>query len=30
MEHDMATWGVDVESQRPKTKVMESAYVTDF
>ena len=30
MEHDMATWGVDVESQRSKTKVMESAYVTDF
>ena len=30
MEHDMSTWGVDVESQRSKTKVMESAYVTDF
>ena len=30
MEHDMATWGVDVESRRSKIKVMESAYVTDF
>ena len=30
MGHDMSTWGVDVESQRSKTKVMESAYVTDF
>ena len=30
MEHDMPTWGVDVESQRSKTKVMESAYMTDF
>ena len=30
MGHDMSTWGVDVESQRSKTKVMESAYVTDI
>ena len=30
MEHDMSTWGVDVESHRSKTKVMESAYMTDF
>ena len=30
MEHDMATWGVDVESRRSKIKVMESAYMTDF
>ena len=30
MEHDMSTWGVDVESQRSKTKVMESAYMKDF
>ena len=30
MEHDRSTWGVDVESQRSETKVMESAYVTDF
>ena len=30
MEHDMSTWDVDVESQRSKTKVMESAYMTDF
>ena len=30
MAHDMSTWGVDVESQRSKTKVMESANVTDF
>ena len=30
MEHDMSTWDVDVESQRSKTEVMESAYMTDF
>ena len=30
MEHDMSTWGADVESQRSKTKVMESAYMTNF
>ena len=30
MEHDLSTWDVDVESQRSKTKVMESAYMTDF
>ena len=30
MEHDMSNWDVDVESQRSKTKVMESAYMTDF
>ena len=30
MEHGMSTWGVDVESQRSKTKVMESAYMTDI
>ena len=30
MEHDMATWGVDVESRRSKIKVMECAYMSDF
>ena len=30
MENDMLTWGVDVESQRSKTKVIESAYMTYF
>ena len=30
MEHDMATWCEDVESQRSKNKVMESAYVADI
>ena len=30
MEHDMSIWDVDVESQRSKTKVMESAFMTDF
>ena len=30
MEHGMATWGIDVESQMSKIKVMESGYVTDF
>ena len=30
MEYDMSTWGLDVESQRSKIKVMESAYVTYF
>ena len=30
MELDLSTWGVDVESQRSKIKVTESAYVTDF
>ena len=30
MEHDMSTSGVDVESQRSKTKVMQSAHMTDF
>ena len=30
MEHDMSTWGVDVKSRRSKTKVMESAHMTDF
>ena len=30
MEHDMTTWSKDVESQRSKITVLETAYVTDF